>query len=41
MEKSVQEELLKVKASKDGDVECNPSWWNQLTVIMNPCIIVL
>ncbi|XP_064602381.1 protein DPCD-like isoform X2 [Liolophura sinensis] len=25
MEKSVQEELLKIKASKDGDVECNPS----------------
>lgn len=26
MEKELQEELKKMKASKDGDVECNPSW---------------
>ena len=27
MEKEVQTELKKLKASKDGDVECTPSWY--------------
>lgn len=26
MEKEIQEEFKKLKASKDGDVDCTPSW---------------